>query len=129
VGAGHANWALVIVGDVLFSCTITRGHPPQDIVAMRIRDGKELWRTPLSSGSGFIDVLGADATAVVVNADEQGLCALDAANGSIRWHQPVAAAGRPSVRHGIVYAILIASRASDPDALAAFRLGDGTVLR
>lgn len=123
---GHGNWAPTLAGGVLFSCVIDLQGRTQNVVAVRVSDGKVLWRTSLPSNY-FNYVLSADTATVAVDADINGLFALDATTGAIRWHRAGVSNGRPTVRDGAVYALY----ATAPSALmqwTAFRATDGAQL-
>lgn len=130
--AGLADSTPNIVGGVLYAFTTdvkspTDGAAPMwEVVAVRLRDGTLLWRTPVQ----YPLVIASDGATVAVNTSRDGLYALDAANGTIRWHQPIPTAGRPVVRDGVVYALLAGDPTSSQDVagLAAFRADDGEEL-
>jgi outer membrane protein assembly factor BamB len=101
------------------------GQPPGDaVVAVRVSDGAQLWRTHLPT---YYLTLTADASTVLAATSDAGLYALDPASGAIRWHQavplsPDQALGQPRAASGVALAI------ARNGGVAAFRESDGTPL-
>lgn len=126
---GESSCAPIITDDVVYTCTFTHGLR---IVAVRVADGQVLWTTPafpLPPG-GVDPELTADATTVVVSSAQDGLYALDAHSGSIRWHQAIEGNGPPALRGGVVYQ-QVQNALQDqaiPRLYSAFRATDGTPL-
>jgi outer membrane protein assembly factor BamB len=128
---GHADTPPVVVGGVLYSeakqlqGAAPAGQPPTDtVVAVRLRDGALLWR--VSVPAVFV-TLTADATSVLVAAGAAGLYALNPADGSIRWHQPLPIGINMLLRQPVAAAGVVVV---DPvrGGLTAFRESDGAFL-
>ncbi len=100
-GEQSTQFPPLIVGDVVY----TEGGMPQPpsgtVVAIRLSDGHILWQTPMPTRDFFI---AADDSIVLVAAGSDGLYALDAGDGSIRWHLEGMAKYPIHVGHGIVVA-------------------------
>jgi outer membrane protein assembly factor BamB len=126
VEVGHANWAPIIVGDTVYACVVGHGYAGQNIVAVRVATGQLKWRTTLPADN-FNYVINADTTAVVVDAGDNGLYALNPQNGAIRWHLPLFVERNPLIYAGVVYALVDAQRFSLP-SLNAYRASDGKLL-
>lgn len=93
---------------------------------MRAATGQLEWRTTLPADT-FNYVINADTTAVVVDAGDNGLYALNPQNGAIRWHLPLFVERNPLIYAGVVYALVDAQRFSLP-SLNAYRASDGKFL-
>lgn len=122
---GHANWRPIIVGSTVYTCVAKWHQASQDIVAVRVTDGRILWSVSLPN-SGFSDIINANATTVAVVSGE-GLYALDARTGATRWHATLSSR-LPAVVTDDVVAVVAATPLSSSLALTAFRASDGKQL-
>lgn len=128
----------IIAGDVLYACMYPAvGSFGQDIVALRMHDGKQLWRTsliPRTLNAGYCQ-MSADATTLAVNGGERDsygldptLYALNTSDGTIRWHQTLGTYGVPVMQGETVYSIIPGDPKNYVPALGAFRASDGKEL-
>ena len=109
-----------VVGGVLYAATGTTAPLASAVVALRLSDDSQLWRTSIPEAEVS---LSADSASVLVAAsktDAAGLYALDSANGAIRWRAAGNPNGRPSAGAGVVVANLL----RDPDT-RRWRWADG----
>ncbi|HEX9067366.1 MAG TPA: PQQ-binding-like beta-propeller repeat protein [Ktedonobacterales bacterium] len=103
---GHFTLAPVIVGGVLYGAVFENLAPGGfSIVAVRVSDGKLLWRTRLPAGTGNA-VVAADASVVAYANDANGIHGLNPADGTELWQVRGMAGRQIVVRKGIVYALM-----------------------
>jgi outer membrane protein assembly factor BamB len=127
---GNINWAPTIAGDAVYATAFSHKTFQTSAVAVRLRDGKLLWQTPVPS-NGYNPLLFSDGQTIVVDSGQAGLTGLDPSDGAIRWSKQVRTVGRGVLRRGVYYISL----PSDPSApgessptLAAYRASDGVKL-
>jgi outer membrane protein assembly factor BamB len=117
-----------VVGGVLYAATGTIAPLASAIVALRLSDGSQLWRTSIPEAEVS---LSADSASVLVAAsktDAAGLYALNPVDGAIRWRAAGSPDGRPSAGGGVVVANLLRDPNTGAGGLTAFRESDGALL-
>ena len=100
---GRAEYPVspLVVGDVVYTEGGMLQPPSGTVVAIHRSDGHILWQTPMPTRDFFI---AADDSTVLVAVGADGLYALDASDGSIRWHLEGMVKYPIRVGHGIVVA-------------------------
>jgi outer membrane protein assembly factor BamB len=133
-GDPSSHWAPIVMGGVLY----TEGGSAQpftgeivnaSIIAVRLTDGRVLWRTLMTVGDFG---LATDGSLLLVAAGKSGLYALDASDGAILWHQAVPNDGEVVAGAGTLVVTrtdFVAPNTYVQSAcLAAFRERDGAPL-
>lgn len=132
IGASYNVGPLSVSGDVLYVIEVaapTPSTPPPgavSIIALRLSDGKTLWRTPLPP-IGYDVSVNVDSSAVLIAATD-ALYALDPSSGTVRWHQTELIRPWPYLGSGVVVARLAGDEPDTASGLAAWRESDGTKL-
>ena len=97
------------------------------VVAVRERDGKLLWRVPVTNYSGSsipgVPLITVDASTLALLFRGGGLYALDPATGAQRWHLAAKVLG-VVMHHGVIYASAVMpgqmpGHASDPTPVSS----------
>jgi outer membrane protein assembly factor BamB len=132
IGRESAFNASLIAGDTVYADGETRPQatapdqtPTDAIVAVRLHDGKFLWRTRFPAAAVTFTV---DTTTVAVSTGDD-LYALGTADGLVRWHQPLLrnAAHNGGLRMAGGVVLIQQDKSFDESNIiwAAFREGDG----
>jgi len=124
---GHINSMPTIVGDTIYTIGFSAQTAKKTIVAVRLSDGKLLWRTVLPP-SRVNPLLFTDGQNIIVDLELMGILGIDPADGSIRWTKQVNATLNDVLLHGVVYTVLRgAPHTADYDklTLTAFGASDG----
>jgi outer membrane protein assembly factor BamB len=95
----------VLAGGVIYGIADRRPPSAPNVIAVRISDGKLLWRTPVPN-SDNASYVAADASNVALLTHSSGLYGLDPATGTQRWHIPGIGGPGLVVHKGVVFTTL-----------------------
>jgi outer membrane protein assembly factor BamB len=102
------------------SGAVYAGAMDHNVYALRAGDGSQLWRTLV----GWYPTAPAVVNGVAYTASSDGVVALDAQTGSVRWSVPHISGWQPVVSNGTVY---VASNGSGATNLYAFDASSGAL--
>lgn len=123
-GEPSTHFAPIMANGVIYTEGGSLQLPKGTLLAIRATDGHTLWQAPMPIRDFSIAT---DGAIVLVAAKSQGLYALDATNGALRWHLDEPATEPLSVKDGVAIATRTDAQGQGAH-LAIYQADDGKPL-